>query len=65
MEEIEVGITPCSSEADTGMEDGQAQGRYRDHATLEHHERGFVIGQGPVETTGQFSHAKTGSDQYR
>lgn len=47
------------------MEDGQAYGSYRNHATLEDHESGLIIRQWPMEAARKFRHAKAGSDQYR
>lgn len=47
--ELEVGRVPGALEAQSGMENGQTQRGDANHAGLENHEGGLVVGEGSRE----------------
>ena len=61
--QAEVRLGPGAVEAEAGVEDGEEDAGDGDHGALEDHERGFVVGEGPVEAAGELGAAEDGADE--
>lgn len=61
--ELEVPLVPLSAEADTWVEQGQADAGDDDHGALEDHECDFLVCERAVETLVEFCRAEDGAHE--
>ena len=61
--QFEVGPLPGIPESRSRMQDCQGQCGYRNHTTLQYHERDLIIRELSIETFAQFSCTETATDE--
>lgn len=60
---VPLGLVPLSLPDPSRVEGSKRNNSYRNHSTFKDHESDFIVGQGPVEPTGQLGATEDRSNE--